>query len=248
MDAGKKKKTEPPGSSKLPKPPSILTQKPKFSPCTSIAATKLAPPKLPTPLHGSSQKPKTTPLTSLPEVKAPAHLATEFDLTRFLFKQSEIGERAAKEKTKPERTNKEKRELTKPEKILQFLTNPISKVYSLFLKRAIPIFDIGNQILQKEEPCSHILLPTLELQLEKLLLSFCKSEHAITVMNDIGKGIKPTSTRENQLLDEELSIGHDTRTFIQSQDDLELKPFFREVKKFFSSFIWEAMRYSPTFQ
>lgn len=100
VDAGKKKKTEPSGSSKLPKHPSVLTQKPKVSLSTSIPATKLAPPKLPTPLHGSTQKTKATPLTSLPEVKAPAHLATEFDLTRFLFKQKEIGERAAKEKNK----------------------------------------------------------------------------------------------------------------------------------------------------
>lgn len=67
------------------------------------------------------------------------------------------------------------------------------------------------------------------------MLSFCKPEHVITVMNDIGRGIKPTSTRENQLPDEELSVGHDTQIFIQSQDDLELKPFFRDVRKFFSS-------------
>ncbi len=163
-------------------------------------------------------------------------LAAEFDLSRFLFKQNEIGKKTANEKTKPERTKKEeKRDLTKPEKILQFLTNPISKVYSLFLKRAIPIFDIGNQVLQKEEPCIHVLLPTLEMQLEKVLLSFCKPEHVITMMNEIGRGIKPTITRENQLPDEELSIGHDTQTFIQSQGNLDLKPFFRDVRKFFSS-------------
>ncbi|KAL7378445.1 hypothetical protein ABVT39_013846 [Epinephelus coioides] len=113
----------------------------------------------------------------------------------------------------------------------------MSKVYSLFLKRTIPIFDISNQILQKEEPCIHILLPTLELQLQKVLLSFCKPEHVITMMDEIGRGIKPTlySARENQLPDEELSVGHDTQTFIQSQGKLELKPFFRDVRKFFSS-------------
>ncbi len=106
-------------------------------------------------------------------------------------------------------------------------------MYSLFLKRAIPIFDIGNQILQKEEQCRHVLLTTLEMQLEKVLLSFCKPEHVITMMNEIG--IKPVITREYKLPDEELSIGHDTQTFIQSQGNLELKQFFRDVKKFFSS-------------
>ncbi|KAL1268657.1 hypothetical protein QQF64_034020 [Cirrhinus molitorella] len=55
------------------------------------------------------------------------------------------------------------------------------------------------------------------------------------MMNEIGRGIKPTITSENQLPDEELSIGHDTHTFIQSQGNLELQPFFRDVRKFFSS-------------
>ncbi|KAL1255524.1 hypothetical protein QQF64_013585 [Cirrhinus molitorella] len=55
------------------------------------------------------------------------------------------------------------------------------------------------------------------------------------MMNEIGRGIKPTITRETQLPDEELSIGHDTHTFIQSQGNLELQPFFRDVRKFFSS-------------
>lgn len=98
-----------------------------------------------------------------------------------------------------------------PENIYQFLTNPMS-VYSLFLKRTIPICDISNQILQKEEPYIHILLPTMELQLQKVLLSFCKPEHVITMMDEIGRGIKPTlySARENQPPDEELSVGHDT--------------------------------------
>lgn len=81
---------------------------------------------------------------------------------------------------------------TKPEKVHQFLTNPMSTVYLLFLERAIHIFDISDQILQKEEPCIHILLPTLELQLQKVLLSLCKPENVITMMDEIGRGIKPT--------------------------------------------------------
>ena len=141
-------------------------------------------------------------------------------------------------KTKP-RKNQERWE-NRPDKTWESISvphQPNVKVYSLFLKRTIPIFDISNQILQKEKPCIHILLQTLELQLQKVLLSFCKPEHVITIMDDIGRGIKPTlySARENQLHDEELSVGHDTQTFIQSQGKLELKPFFRGVRKLFSS-------------
>ena len=111
----------------------------------------------------------------------------------------------------------------------------MSKVDSLFLKRVIPVFDISNQTLQKEEPCIHLLLQTLELQLQKIFLSLCKPEHAISRYNEIGGGIRPTITGEKQLPDEELSIGHETQVFIQSQANVELKPFSRDVRKFFSS-------------
>lgn len=172
--------------------------------------------------------------TNLPSLP----VTTEFDLSRFLFQQDEVGKRATKEKEKKktEQANEEKR-LTKPEMVLQFLTNPVSQVYTLFLKRAIPIFDTSNQLLQREEPCIQILLPTLEQQLHKILISFCKPEHVITMMSKIKRGIKPAlySKRENQLPDNELSIGQETQTYIQSQSCLELKPFYRDVRKFFSS-------------
>lgn len=165
-------------------------------------------------------------------------------MTAFLFKQPEIGKRVAKEKDKSGKARKEERgeqkdlkeergDLTKPEKLHRFLTNPLSKVYALFLQRSIPIFDVCNKMLQKEEPCIQILLPTLELQLQKILLSFCKPEAVITLMNEISTGVKPNITREMQLLDEEISIGHETIAFIESQGDLELRSFYRDASKFF---------------
>lgn len=49
------------------------------------------------------------------------------------------------------------------------------------------------------------------------------------MLKEIGRGIRPTITSKKQLPDEELSIGHETQVFIQSQGNLELKPFYREV-------------------
>lgn len=66
-------------------------------------------------------------------------------------------------------------------------------------------------------------------------LSFCKPVHIITTVNDINRGIQPTSRRENQLPFEELSIGQNTQTFIQNQGNHELKPFFTDGNKFVSS-------------
>ncbi|GAA6077907.1 high affinity choline transporter 1-like [Tachysurus ichikawai] len=54
-------------------------------------------------------------------------------------------------------------------------------------------------------------------------------------MNEISTGNRPSITREMQLPNEELSIGHDTNTFIQSQGNLELRSFYRDVRKFFFS-------------
>lgn len=62
------------------------------------------------------------------------------------------------------------------------------------------------------------------------------------MLKEIGRGIRPTITSKKQLPDEELSIGHETQVFIQSQGNLELKPFYRDVRKFFSS----AADYMPS--
>ncbi|KAL2104301.1 hypothetical protein ACEWY4_001169 [Coilia grayii] len=261
--AGKKKKTSVPSSMPKSAAGPVKKSTPSTSlPATvqpKLFSSSL--PKVPTSFPGPAQMPEATPSISYPaavqsklsssslpkvptsspspakrskvQVKAPAR-SPQFDLTTFLFKQKQIGKKAAKGKEKSERTKKEEKgDLTKPEKVNQFLTNPMSKVYTLFLQRAIPIFDIGNKMLQKEEPCIHILLPTLELQLQKILLLICKPEAVIIIMNEICTGIKPAITREMQLPDEELSIGYDTSTFIQSQGNLELRPFYRDVRKFF---------------
>lgn len=97
MEADKKKKTGPSSSSKLLKAQSGLTHKPKATLSSTSMPTmqpkvfSSVPPKLHTPPSGPTQKPEAT-LTSAST--APAHLAAEFDLTKFIFKQNEIGKRA----------------------------------------------------------------------------------------------------------------------------------------------------------
>lgn len=131
----------------------------------------------------------------------------------------------------------EKTEVTKPQRLYAFLTDPQSKLYALFLKRAIPLFETANQNLQKEEPCVPILMQILELQLQKMLLAFCKPECVVEMMEEVKRGCQPTlyKSSEHQLPDDELSIGHDTKTFIKSQANLPLAAFFRDVRKYFTA-------------
>ncbi|CAM4720294.1 unnamed protein product [Leuciscus chuanchicus] len=71
----------------------------------------------------------------------------------------------------------------------------------------------------------------LELQLQKLLLAFCKPECVVEMMEEVKRGCQPTlyKSSEHQLPDDELSIGQDTQTFIKSQANLPLGAFFRDT-------------------
>lgn len=162
-----------------------------------------------------------------------------FDLNQFIFKQKEMGKKQrdlSRKKTEKEKKI-EKTEVTKPQRLYAFLTDPQSKLYALFLKRAIPLFETANQNLQKEEPCVPILMQILELQLQKMLLAFCKPECVVEMMEEVKRGCQPTlyKSSEHQLPDDELSIGHDTKTFIKSQANLPLAAFFRDVRKYFTA-------------
>ena len=55
-------------------------------------------------------------------------------------KQKKLSHKKAEKEKKEENT-----ELTKPKKVYKFLADPQSKLYALFLKRAIPLFETANQ-------------------------------------------------------------------------------------------------------
>ena len=108
---------------------------------------------LPLPLLDPGQTPVTpSTITARP--------AAEFNLSSFLFSPEAIGQRAVKEKKKKrnERAQTEV-ELTKPQKLLKFFTNPLSKVYALFL-RAHP-FSMSATRFSKER--SHASTSSFQL-------------------------------------------------------------------------------------
>ena len=75
-----------------------------------------------------------------------------------------------KSKPKPEPV----KPLSRPERVVKLLSDPQTKVYCMFLKHTQPVFDKANLILQKDEPCIHLLHQTLVDQLKTLFTRFLK--------------------------------------------------------------------------
>ena len=59
-------------------------------------------------------------------------------------------------------------------RVYRLLSDPYTELTCLFLQSAIAVFDDVNRILQKEEPCIHILHSVLLEQLKSLLMRFVK--------------------------------------------------------------------------
>lgn len=91
------------------------------------------------------------------------------------------------------KTKKQKQDVTNPQRVYAFLTDPQSKLY-LYLKTS-------NQNLQKEEPCVPTLLQTLEQiikasqiiregKFKKVSLQLCfKSGNRCAVAQTVGESI-----------------------------------------------------------
>ncbi|KAL3860554.1 hypothetical protein ACJMK2_010670 [Sinanodonta woodiana] len=92
---------------------------------------------------------------------------------------------------------------------VRFLTKCFNNpVYCLFMKSAIPLFDAANVVLQKEEPCIHIMHKILSNQLSDLLIRFFKPEIITSAkhLTDID-----FHDHANQKDNEDLAIGAEAR-------------------------------------
>ena len=130
------------------------------------------------------------------------------------------------------------------ERILDYFRNRASKAYALFLSHSLPLFTEANLLLQKEEPVIHLLQPRLHDVATDLLVAFVKPS-VITSCADLytiehGK-------RRNQKDREELSIGEDTRKYLEEAksnglSNTAITEFF-EGKQFFFIFYWKECKY-----
>ncbi|XP_041375078.1 uncharacterized protein LOC121387962 [Gigantopelta aegis] len=119
---------------------------------TSAAAKATSTSKIRSHTHSSASKASSS--------TSPIKQKKDFDLTSFLFRQNEVA-KIAKDASDKKREKAKAKELhtqlspsvglikpvNKVEKVQQLMSNPHVKLYALFLKAVLPIFDMANQAL-----------------------------------------------------------------------------------------------------
>ncbi len=130
----------------------------------------------------------------------------------------------------------------RPERIFKVMTNPLTKLTCYFLKSNMTLFDEFNLLLQRDEPLIHELQTKCIQLLTDLFVRFLKGS-ALRESKEILK--IEYNLRSNQKDDKDLSIGIDTKTYLDeclSKGDLcakERKDFYESVRRYFV----EACRY-----
>jgi len=108
--------------------------------------------------------------------------ASSFDLTRFLFRENQVAAAAEKAKKKSV-TDAQKKECvpnkseSRVSRISRLLDDPYTKLNCIFLQSAITLFDSVNTVLQKDEPCIHVLHCILLNLLQNCLVRFVKPQN-----------------------------------------------------------------------
>jgi hypothetical protein len=127
------------------------------------------------------------------------------------------------------------KEVTLPsrvERVHNLLSSPKSKLYCLFLKQSISLFDKFNTLLQSDKPLIHVLRREVLGLLTDLYTRFVKPD-AITSASNLLK-VK-YSERKYQKSRDDMIIGADTRLYLKqiklSSD--EETTFFQSVRNYF---------------
>jgi hypothetical protein len=116
----------------------------------------------------------------------------------------------------------------KAKRIYENLSSRTFKLYYLFLKAAIPVFDTTNQLLQNETHCIHVSHDSLKRLLENILTRFVKP----TAMKGSPKTVNFVD-RANQKEDQNLSIGIEAKQFIKENPSIDTESFYNAVRSYF---------------
>ena len=164
----------------------------------------------------------------------------QFDLTKFIFKEKQVAEKAAAHKAQQKATAEMWKKEYIPDKsdsrvthIHRLLDDPYTKLNCLFLQAAILMFDAVNTVLQNDEPCIHILHSVLLDLLQSVLVRFVKPRN-ITVASKLTK--VHYSQEDDQKADEDLTIGAAATDFIRTHSTVlasRLRQFYKSVRKYY---------------
>ena len=126
-------------------------------------------------------------------------------------------------------------------KIHRLILSPQTKLYCFFLKYSNKIFDEINLLLQRGEPCVHIILRQLNAVLKNILISFLKPS-VVADSRDLKQIEYMTKTLQKS--DSELMIGKEARDYIKvrqgdadlcSLTDQDLKQFYTSVRSYYQA-------------
>ena len=117
--------------------------------------------------------------------------------------------------------------------LVERLSDPITKVYMLFLHSVLPVFDSFTALLECEEPMIHKVRDCIMKLVKELLSRFVSIQSILHADALLDIEYEDPAV---QLSDQQLRIGFATRQFIQ-QEGLEgtsgVKKFYKEVRCFF---------------
>jgi hypothetical protein len=94
-------------------------------------------------------------------------------------------------------------------RLRDIFSDPMTEVYLLFYRAVLPLFNCFNLLLQREDPCIHLILDQCEKLLNKLMGRFVLA----SVLNTGAP--KDVDYLNNQLSDSDIFIGFVTRQKLQ---------------------------------
>ena len=125
----------------------------------------------------------------------------------------------------------------------------MTKVYLQFHDSVLPLFCNFNQFLQREEPLIHLVFGEMSSFMRKLFGKFVKIEvirDGLPIVGDVD-----FEQPVNQLPDEQIFIGQDTKNLLESLEvigdisPLQRKHFFQAVRAFYVKAAKEAVQKLP---
>ncbi|XP_030853616.1 uncharacterized protein LOC105439660 [Strongylocentrotus purpuratus] len=138
-------------------------------------------------------------------------------------------------------------------RVHRLLISPQTKLYCYFLKYSNKIFDDINLLLQREEPCIHILNKQLNKTFQDMLVRFVQPT-VIVECSDVKK--VQYGKRDCQKSDKDLMIGKDAKEYLESTTspeddsplrltDADLTYFYLSVRKYYESACDYALKTWP---
>ncbi|KAJ8050614.1 Zinc finger BED domain-containing protein 5 [Holothuria leucospilota] len=184
-------------------------------------ATKTARPKVPGRTTSGSNK------SQIPNAEPPSSTASHTKRKKETEGSSGKAHLTSNAATASKKTPYAVRKVTS---VNEFLTCKQNKLYCLFLRSALPLFEKANCVLQHEEPHIHKLRRVLERQLKEIMVRFvkpCILKGDCTQVDFLCKN--------NQKSNEDLFIGNDARKFIISENITNTENFYENVREFYSA-------------